>query len=244
MKIACISDIHSNLVALESVLADIRHAQPDLVVCLGDIVGYGPQPAECLDLVKNAARICVMGNHDVYVAQNLPLQGVREDVADGILLATNALDESQLTWLRGRPLTSSFGDCSFVHSSLSQPAFFPYVHDSDDALAHFEEQKTTICFQGHSHIPGVWIYAPGDSAPTFFPPAPRKTLPGNARCLVNVGSVGQPRDGDPRACYTLYDNESHELTWRRICYDVAATVQSMISLGMPEYSASRLFQGI
>lgn len=244
MKIACISDIHSNLAALESVLADIRMARPDMVACLGDVVGYGPRPAECVKLVRKAARICVMGNHDAFVAHNLPLQGVREDVADGILLATNQLDDDQLGWLRGLPLTSSHSGCTFVHSSLSQPAFFPYVHDSDDALAHFEEQNSPVCFHGHSHVPGVWILGPGDPAPLFYPPAVRIVLPETSRCLINVGSVGQPRDGDPRACYVLYDTATREARWRRLRYDVAATIHAMNSLGMPDCSSARLNQGL
>ncbi len=245
MKTAFLSDIHANLAALEVVLSDVRRRDAGRIVCLGDIVGYGPRPMECLELILDAADLSVLGNHDYYTAfGGRMLRGLREDVADGIAVARNSLDEHHLDALRALPLSVRCGDCVCVHSSLQDPQSFPYVHTTREAREHFAAQTTPMGFIGHSHVPRAWQ---ADAAGTIAKaPVEKGSLairPG-VRYLINAGSVGQPRDGDPRACYALYDEEAGTVTWPRVPYDVKTTTDAMLALGMPAFSANRLSKGI
>lgn len=243
MITAFLSDIHSNLLAMEAVLKDARNLRAKQIVCLGDMVGYGPRPMECVNRMMTEARLTVMGNHEVFVAfSEFDLRGLREDVADGIVLARNCLDESQLGLLRQLPLTARIDDVCIVHSSLEEPAAFPYVHTARDAFAHFQNQPTRLAFIGHSHVPEAWF---SDGEKAFRAASRRGVLPleSSVKYLVNVGSVGQPRDRDPRACYVLFDDETDTVCWRRVTYNISGTVSAMKTLGMPQFSSSRLMFG-
>ncbi len=245
MKTAFLSDIHANLSALEVVLSDAQTNGADRIVCLGDTVGYGPRPMECLEMILDAAGLSVLGNHDYFTAfGGRILRGLREDVADGIAVARNSLEEHHLDALRALPLSVRCGDSVCVHSSLKDPQAFPYVHSRREAREHFAAQTTTMGFIGHSHVPRVWQAGPDGSVSRASNGTGGIEIRPGMRYLVNAGSVGQPRDGDPRACYVLYDEDAGTVEWRRVPYDVKTTADAMLALGMPAFSAKRLARGI
>lgn len=244
MKLAILSDIHANLSALDAVLKDIGRRGVDGIACLGDTVGYGPRPLECIERIFEATHRIVMGNHDAFAVHLAsPTRGLREDVADGILIARNQLDSHHISALGALPLTMQIEELTFVHSSLASPSDFPYIHDAKDALEHFANQNTRWAFAGHTHQPGAWSF--GSAGLAAHNPETAEFRPEtNARFLVNVGSVGQPRDNDPRACYAVFDSQANTVQWVRVHYDVARTISDMNALGMPDFSAARLLEGI
>lgn len=243
MKLAILSDIHANLAALDAVLKDIGQKGVDGIVCLGDIVGYGPRPLDCMERIFAATHHIVMGNHDAFAVHLAsPTRGLREDVADGILIARNQLDSHHLEALKTLPLTLQIEDLTLVHSSLASPSDFLYIHEPGEALDHFAKQSTTWAFGGHTHLPCAWSLT---SSGLGTHPASAEFRPaGPGQFLVNAGSVGQPRDNDPRACYVIFDTRAGTARWVRVHYDVARTIADMTALGMPDFSAARLLEGI
>jgi diadenosine tetraphosphatase ApaH/serine/threonine PP2A family protein phosphatase len=234
--IAIVSDIHGNLEALRAVLADAGGAGVEAVYCLGDVVGYGPNPRECLDLARGF-RLTVLGNHD---------QGALFDPAGfcpsaerAIFWTRGELEESpepravrERRWefLAELPRSHRVGDHLFVHGSARNP-LNEYVFPED---VHHQHKMQRIfaaveryCFQGHTHIPGVFVEQAPEERYDFHSPAEvghAHRLDGR-KTLCNVGSVGQPRDGDPRACYVLFDGDT--IHWRRVEYDVDETVRKI-----------------
>jgi len=241
---AFVSDIHANLAAFQAVLRDMERLRVDTLVCLGDTVGYGPRPAECLDLMLRRCRISVIGNHDLLAAYyQYRLEGLREDVADGIILARNTVRESDAEALRKLPFTLRIGDTTCVHSSLEAPAEFPYILSRPDARRHLAQQSTLCGFFGHSHVAEAWVQE-GRKVRRIQAGEEEIHLVEGAKYAINVGSVGQPRDGDPRACYAVYNSHSRTVRWRRVPYDISVTTRAMASLGMSAFSIERLSLGI
>lgn len=244
MITAILSDIHANEVAMEAVLADAKRHHVEQFLCLGDIVGYGPKPLECFNRMMDLAKLTVMGNHEAFVGfAQFDLLGLREDVADGIVLARSEIDSERMEIIRRFPITARVGDVCLVHSSLEDPSSFPYVHEAKDAKAHFSNQPTRLAFIGHSHVPEAW-YTGGEKPIRLAIRNYTLQLDDSGKYLVNVGSVGQPRDGDRRASYVLFDDAADTVRWRRINYDINATITAMAALGMPKFSSSRLLAGI
>lgn len=244
MKTAFLADIHANLTALDAVLSDVSRQKVDQIICLGDIVGYGPKPRECAERILSVTRHSVIGNHDAYAAsERIQIRGLREDVADGILLARNAMDDALLNSIAALPLTFRLGDFSCVHATLREPERFHYVRSASDASEHFLLQSTPLAFIGHSHMPQIWEDTPGRARALPIENGFVELRP-ETRYLINAGSVGQPRDGDPRACYVILDDEAQVVTWRRVFYDVETTVAAMLALGMPDFAAARLSRGM
>ena len=175
--------------------------------------------------------------------QTLDMKGLREDVADGILLARNALNDLQVEAIREMPLTVRSGDAACVHASLADPSGFPYVHTRVEAGEHFSRQTTRISFYGHSHVPEAWEFD-GNRVRWAERDGHELVLVEGLKYAVNAGSVGQPRDGDPRACYAIYNSAARVVQWRRVRYNVDATEQDMLSLAMSPFAASRLHTGM
>lgn len=243
MIIAFVSDIHGNLTAWEAVLRDMEAFRVDSVICLGDTVGYGPKPSECMDLMLRTCSGAVLGNHDALTAYpDISLRGLREDVADGILHARATLRDREIEALREMPLTLRIGDFICVHSSLQAPDEFPYVLTKREARAHFQTQTTPLSFFGHSHVPEGWLIE-GRKIRKLPANHEEISLVEGPRYAFNVGSVGQPRDGDPRACYLLLNTLARTLRWRRVPYDIGETVRAMTALGMSNFACSRLLVG-
>ncbi len=241
MRAIIVSDIHSNLEALESVISDADSSGGfDAIWSLGDLVGYGPDPAACIDLMRERGARCVAGNHDLAVSGRLGLEWFNEYAAEAARWTIGQLDDTDAEYLRGLPLRMEMHGFTAVHGSPRDPVW-EYVVNSVAALAAFEDIVTPLCLVGHSHVPFVCRLEGG--APAFRLPTGRPAELGGGRAIVNPGSVGQPRDGDPRASYAVYDSDAGTITHRRVEYDIPATQRKMHERGLPHYLAERLAYG-
>ena len=238
--VAIISDIHANLPALTAVLEDIDKQGIEELVCLGDIVGYGAQPAECLELLRSRKlRAILRGNHDSYVASDEEPPNVSAETAEVIRWTRDKLTPEQRSWLGALPLTWQGADYETVHASLHQPEQWGYVLESTAAAQHFAHQSKPLCFIGHSHQPKMFVEGEGRALDITSLESIR---PGRKQ-VVNVGAVGQPRDRDERACYVVYRRDEQDVWWRRIPYDIAAAQRAILAAGLPGKYAHRLSLG-
>ncbi len=242
MKIAVFSDVHSNLPALEAVLRDIRKAGVARILCLGDTVGYNAEPSACLARVRAACEFVVQGNHDLACADDGSIGDFNEMARAGILYSRKRLSAEEKNYLRGLPLVKESGGFGFVHASLDEPGEFRYVLSVVDALLHFSEQGMNVAFGGHTHKPIVWVMGRKRGLEIMEAKA-RVSLAEPGRYFVNVGSVGQNREGEPAACYVLFDPEKREIEYRRIAYDVEAAQERIMAAGLPKILAMRLERG-
>jgi len=243
---AIISDIHANLDALDAVLAEIETFPVRGTLCLGDIVGYGPEPAACVQRVMDTCAVTVIGNHEAM--SFLPKKILKTDwdisIRQPLQLANEQLTKAQKTWLRNQPLTAHVDPITLSHASLNEPPEFHYIHEDTEAEAHFAAQSTFISFNGHTHVPSIWEENPETFACRLLKPSEKPTrLDAKKRYTVNVGSVGQPRDDDHRACYALYDYEKRLLIHRRVPYDIARAQERFEKAGLPAYNARRIARG-
>jgi predicted phosphodiesterase len=248
---AILSDIHSNLEAFEAVLADIGQAPPvERVLCLGDTVGYGPNPVECLDLVRQRCDVVLLGNHDQAVL--FDPEGFGAAAAQAVVRTRQMLEkpgpESEPRWvfLSQLPRTHTEGDLLFVHGSVRNPIneyVFPEDIYNQRKMAALFAQVGRYCFQGHTHVPGVFTEEPGGRY-LFRTPDEidyEHRLDGR-KTMINVGSVGQPRDADWRACYVLLDGDV--VRFRRVEYDVETTVKKIHrDDGLDDFFGDRLRDG-
>jgi diadenosine tetraphosphatase ApaH/serine/threonine PP2A family protein phosphatase len=241
---AIISDIHANIDALEAVLADIEHWSVRGIFCLGDIVGYGPEPAACVQRVMDACVVSVFGNHEamLFLADQFPPEELGASVGDPIALAFKQLGEEQMKWLRSLPISADMDPITLSHAALNDPGNLHYIHDAEEAKAHFAVQKTFVSFHGHTHVPAIWEEK-GEKVLCFNPSENPVRLDEKNRYAVNVGSVGQPRDDDPRACYALYDYQNRLLLHRRVEYDIKCAQARFKKAKLPARNASRLKKG-
>lgn len=240
MRYAILSDIHGNLEALRAVLADAR-TRADTVLCLGDIVGYGADPEPCIELVAAQSQVVVGGNHEHAVAGLLALDWFNPYARAAAEWTRDRLDDAARAWLGALPLVSEVEDATLVHASPAHPEEWEYLIAPEDGYAVFGAFATRLCFVGHSHVPGAWVQ--GSWGHDFEPGAREFTLAGGCRYIINVGSVGQPRDRDPRAAYALWDVEARRVTIRRVDYDVAGARGKITTAGLPRYLADRLADG-
>jgi len=238
--IALISDVHGNIDALHMVLADMRERGATEILCLGDIVGYGAAPSECVELVRSHCSIVVTGNHDQLASEGGEHE-YTERVAAGIRYARATLTSEEMDWLRALPLVEQTHGFTVVHASLARPEAFSYLDTDDEALFHFRRQITPLCFIGHTHIPCIAL--DGRVIDWRFPDEEPIRFRQSHRYAVNVGSVGQPRDGDPRACYALFDTEAQVFTLRRIPYDIKKAQSRIREARLPWENAVRLALG-
>jgi len=240
MRYAVLSDIHANLEALRAVLADCR-AQVDAVLCLGDLVGYGADPAACVELLDECAPTLVAGNHDCAVTGRLDLEWFNPVARAAAEWTTERLDEAQSGYLAALPLRASVAEATLVHASPARPGEWEYLTTAEDGVAAFEAFETQLCFVGHSHQPGHWSI--GSSGPAWRPGAGDIAFENGRRYIVNVGSVGQPRDRDSRACYAVWDRATRRVTFRRVTYDVGEARRKIVAAGLPRFLADRLRNG-
>lgn len=239
-KFAILGDIHSNLDALEVVLDDCRKEGVTDFLCTGDVVGYNACPRECLKIIRDLGCPVVMGNHDYYVSSWQDLSDFNPAAAEVIEWTRKQLSDEEISFLRAFPFVSTSMGVTLVHSTMDCPESFGYVFDHLQAEAHFTHQVTPICFHGHTHCP--MIYEKQVSA-VYRIDAQDFKLPIGRKYFINVGSVGQPRDGDPRAAYALWEPSSRMLSFRRLEYDVAAAQERIRAAGLPERLAVRLSVG-
>ena len=240
MRYAVLSDIHGNLEALRAVLADAA-TQADDVLCLGDVVGYGADPAACVDLIGSKARAVVAGNHEHAVIGRIDLGWFNRYARAAAEWTREHIDADCTSYLDALPLTAEVGDATLVHASPRQPDEWDYLVNLDDGVGAFEAFATRLCFVGHSHVPAMWSF--GSSGPEFERGDVEVTLDAGRRYIVNVGSVGQPRDRDPRAAYALWDVDARRVSVRRVAYDIAAARWKIEAAGLPRILADRLAAG-
>ncbi len=237
MRYAVLSDIHANLEALVAVLADAAPSV-DALLCLGDVVGYGADPAPCVELLDARAATVVAGNHEHGVAGLLDLGWFNRHARAALEWTREQLDAEHREWLGARPLVLEIGDALLVHASPRQPDEWEYLLTASDGWEAFAAFSTRLCFLGHSHCPAVWSL--GSSGPTYEPAPADVTLDAGRRYIINVGSVGQPRDRDRRAAYAIWDVDARHVEIRRVAYDVTTAARKILEAGLPSVLADRL----
>jgi diadenosine tetraphosphatase ApaH/serine/threonine PP2A family protein phosphatase len=239
-RYAILGDIHANLEALTAVEQDARSQGVTDFVCVGDIVGYNANPSECIRIFReHLGGVSVRGNHDHYCSFNERLDDFQPLAASVIAWTRRQLAEEDAKWLRTLPLSRAVTGIMLVHSTLDMPGRWGYVFDALDAEAHFSYQTTVLCFHGHTHVPIVF-----EKQKNIIRTEPTNlTLQTGIKYFVNTGSVGQPRDGDPRSSYVIYHPKMREVTFRRVEYDVATAVEKNRRAGLPERLAQRLIVG-
>lgn len=241
MRYAIISDIHSNLEALETCLKIIDAEGVDVIACLGDIIGYGASPNECVELVRERAHHAVIGNHDAAVVGTTATEYFNPDARSAVLWTREALTPANADYLRSLPYTCELDDILLVHSTPSSPPEWEYIFHVREAIREFATFTQRVCFIGHSHFPTFFIEREGE----YLQHAPPTIAVGDGRrAMVNVGSVGQPRDGDPRAAFAFYDEESGTIEIRRVFYDVERVRERILDTALPRSAAERLVWGV
>jgi diadenosine tetraphosphatase ApaH/serine/threonine PP2A family protein phosphatase len=242
MRIAVVSDIHSNLPALEAVLAAIDAEAPDELWCLGDLVGYGPQPNECCAIIAERADVCLAGNHDLAVRGTIDLDEFGGDAGIAARWTREVLEPRALELLnRLEPAGAAHG-VALYHGSARDP-IWEYVLSDVEALATFERTDSPLVLVGHSHVALRVAQSDGELDGGLAPAGTELDTRG-VRALLNPGSVGQPRDGDPRAAYLLLDLDAQRASFRRVEYDVERTQREMREAGLPQLLAARLQLGL
>jgi len=243
VRVVIISDIHANLPAFEAVL---RHAEGggriDALWCLGDTVGYGPHPNECIALLRRYEHRAVAGNHDLAACGKMGTEEFNEAAATAARWTAEQLSDTAREYLQGLPMVASEGDFTLVHGSLRWPEW-EYLLSSEQAQVQFELQKTPHSIVGHSHLPFICRES-ASGGPALLPAQDGERLElGEGRLILNPGGAGQPRDGDPRASYALYDSDARAVTYHRVEYDIAATQEAMRAARLPAWLIERLSQG-
>ncbi|MBT5738590.1 MAG: metallophosphoesterase family protein [Planctomycetes bacterium] len=239
MRIAVISDIHGNLEALTSVFELLDQQGVDRTLCLGDVVGYGPDPGACLSKIQDRCDVIVAGNHEHAVLDLLDLDYFNPIARQATLWTRSQLDEEQLEYIRSWPLVHHEPEFSIVHGSLDQPDLFDYIQTTWDAHLSFQQLKTPVCFIGHSHVPVSFLL----SDVIRYNTDAVVELQEGLQAIVNVGSVGQPRDGNPAASLVIYEPEERRIERFRVEYDIEAVQQKIRQSGLPEFLAERLAEG-
>lgn len=241
MRYLIISDIHANLVALEAVLADAQEF--DQVWCLGDLVGYGPNPNECVERMQDFPHISLAGNHDWAALGKLDLRSFNTDAREANLWTQAELKPSVREYLQSLPTYLVKDSFYLAHASPREPVW-EYILDASVAYANFAHFQTPVCLVGHTHIPIIFeLDEQQQRCDTWIPPLPESMPLGTRRMIINPGSVGQPRDGDPRASYAILDTELGQWSFRRIAYPVEITQERMRARGLPRRLIERLELG-
>lgn len=241
MRIGIIADIHSNLTALQAVLADLaKQGGADEFWCLGDIVGYGPDPHECLEIVRTRFNLCVAGNHDLAAAGKMDTNDFNQDAARAARWTGLKLDNDEVHFLSSLPLKAEKGDFTLVHGSPRDPVR-EYILTDREAEENLSFFKTRLCLIGHSHT--TMYFTCSESCSSDRPGARGSLKLVGHRYIINPGGVGQPRDGDPRAAYAVYDSETAVLVFHRVSYDIPAVQARMRKVGLPLWLMERLENG-
>jgi len=246
MRIGILGDIHANTEALLAVVDAMRSDRVDLFVQVGDIVGYGPEPSRCIDIVRELGCITCLGNHDAAVLDRLDTAYFNNFARAAIHWTRPRLRPSDFEFLRGLQLVVPHPAFTVVHGTLHLPEQFGYVISPVEALDSLDHQQTQLCFVGHSHVPSIYLRR--NEAPQDLHLVPHSeaeiSYRGFDRVLVNVGSVGQPRDEDPRAAYGLVDTEQATAVVKRVAYDIPGVQRKIREAGLPEVLANRLALGV
>lgn len=241
MRILVIADVHSNLVALEAVLDSVGSV--DAVWHLGDVVGYGPEPNAVISRLRSLGGVGVRGNHDVATLGGPEIREFNSDARRAIEWTQGVLEPAARAWLAELPERLTLGECSLVHGSLRDP-IWEYLVGDRVAAANLDLLTTTCGLHGHTHFPTAYRRETDGQVSSISPSDGTMVKLGDRRVLANPGSVGQPRDRDPRASALVVDLGKRELTWHRVAYDIGATQDAMRRHGLPARLVERLQLGL
>jgi predicted phosphodiesterase len=242
VRAAIISDVHSNLAALETVLAAIEPEQVDEIWCLGDLVGYGADPERCVEILLDRCAISLAGNHDLVVTGEIDMSVFAHDAGKAARWTAKVLSDTAMERLRALQPVGERNGVELYHASIRDPVW-EYVVDPGTAAACLALQTHGLALIGHSHVPLAYASLQGEMVIAGYAEEGTLQMVEGTKYLINPGSVGQPRDGDPRAAYLLLDLDRLTATWRRIDYDIAAAQQAIIKAKLPDSLAYRLAEG-
>ncbi len=244
MRYAIIADIHANLTAFTAVLDDIEHrGGVEEIWCLGDVVGYGPDPHQCIELLCQYNHVCVAGNHDWAAIGKIDTAHFNPDAAAACHWTAKQLSPEDIKYLEGLLPVIEGGEFTLAHGSPREP-IWEYLLSTSSARENFAYFKSKFCLIGHSHVPLVFRYSEdGDCSFNQFSPSIGLVL-GESRLIINPGGVGQPRDGDPRASYAIYDTDVRMVRLYRVSYDIATTQARMVEHNLPVRLVARLSHGV
>ena len=243
MRYAIVADIHSNLVAFQAVLKDLeRRGGAEEIWCLGDVVGYGPDPRECLELLRQHRHLCIAGNHDWAAIGKLDTSYFNPEAAEAAHWTARQLSPEDIDYLQNLPLTLKQDDFTLVHGSPREP-IWEYVLSIQTANANFAYFDTKFCLVGHSHVPLIFDLDQDDLCQLRQLPSELLLRQEEKRLIINCGGVGQPRDRDPRASYAIFDDDQGIIYHYRVEYDISTTQQKILEAGLPPRLANRLSYG-
>lgn len=240
MRYGIFADIHSNLEALDAVLAALSGENIDEYLCIGDIVGYGADPLSCIDKVRLVTQNIVAGNHEFACADLFALSNLNEVAAQGVIWTKKVLSTKELEFFKNLLLVFENKDLVMVHGSLDDPQDFYYLYQPHDSRETFKLLKKNICFIGHTHRPKIFVKR--DIIVSLLSGYKTEINP-EYKYIVNIGSVGQPRDGDMRAAYCIYDTNKQDVEIKRVSYDIEKAQRKIIEAGLPRFLAERLAVG-
>lgn len=240
MRYAILGDIHANWEGLSAVMEDARARAVERFACVGDLVGYNADPVRCIEAIQAVDCACVRGNHDHYCASDASDAEMNPVAWFAVRWTRRQLAAAHRRYLASLMHSLPVDNFAIVHNSLAAFGAWFYVIDHGDVREHFQFQESAVCFHGHTHVPVVYI----DGDPVTRLVATELTLAPGRRYFINVGSVGQPRDGDPRACYVIYDSDASRCEFRRVPYDIETARGKILAAGLPTFLANRLACGI
>lgn len=241
MRYGIFADIHSNLEALEAVLAAYKNQAIDKYLCVGDIVGYATNPNECVESIRTLCAVKVAGNHDWGCVDLFREEYFNPFAKEAVIWTKKELSLESRFFLESLESVYKNEDLTLVHGTLDSPKEFEYMSDLDSAYQTFRLLETNICFVAHTHVPVVFIR---DSEDQFYSSeANQMDIKDGLKYIVNVGSVGQPRDGDARACFSIYDTQKKTIEIKRALYNFEATAGKILDAGLPKFLAQRLAIG-
>jgi predicted phosphodiesterase len=244
MKYGVLGDIHGNLSALDRVLERFREEGVDQVISVGDIVGYGAAPRECIERVRAANAVVVLGNHDAACIGRLDLVYFNNYARAAVEWTQTVLTDADRAWIRSLPLTAHLEHCSVAHGTLHRPELFDYIQSPTDADPSLDIMPLPVCFVGHTHVPVTLLRLHEDPTRTAYTVEEMVDVDEASRALVNVGSVGQPRDEDPCAAYAIYDSDAGRVWIKRVEYDIDREAERIRAAGLPGVLADRLYLGV
>lgn len=247
MRVAFISDIHGNLEALASVMLDIRGKRVDKIVCLGDVIGYGVNPNECIAMVEAECAYSIIGNHEAAVFDMLISNDFNDLAKYAIEWTREHLSYKSVNFINSLTMVKEDGEFTSTHSTPYEPHLWYYISSIEDAVFNFNFFNTKFCLIGHTHVSGIIVMDENDTEVTVLQPVSfnyERDFGRDAKFIINVGSVGQPRDRNPKACYVIIDTDRKHISFERVPYDVVSYQKKMRIAGMPEFLIQRVADGV
>ncbi len=240
MRCCIFSDIHSNLEAFEAVISCCAKANIDRYFCAGDIVGYAASPKECIKIVQDLNGVIIAGNHDWASVGEFDIGYFNHNAKNAIIWTRDRLDVQEQYFLKSLKLTYECNEFTIVHGTLDNPNEFKYMLDARSARKTFDLMSGNLCFIAHTHIPGIFVQ---DKGSISYLETSNINISADSKYIINVGSVGQPRDRDSRAAYCIYDTDSNSIEIKRVAYDIRKAQVKIIDAGLPLFLATRLTLG-